>query len=238
MVFCFFIIYHFWLVSVIDRFNAGFSLHPASLDLNDTAKPSAIFEPLSESPSEYATITNTSSVAISSSVHTSSASKCLPESLMEQAMALNLSSPAGPSSKVVPSGLVCLSESPPIPNLYPLASSSSADTLSSRASSLSTRSCQSLDSSDTIESVHCHLLAPDDSQAPSPLTPLVKTQKQESIICSNPFPLPIGVSFDIDMPELNLQTIMCNMFGEDDDDDDDISISGMELTYPEELHTI
>lgn len=222
----------FLLVSVIDCFNPECSLHP-TWELNDTAKSSAAFEPLSELPTEYATITNTSSVAISSTVHTSSASKYLPELSVEQEMTLNLSSPAGPSSKDVSSGLECLSESPAISNLYPSASSSSANTLSSRASSLSTRSRQSLDSSATIESVNCHILTPDDS--PSPLTPLVKAQK--SLICSNPFPSPIGVSFDIDMSELNLQTIMCNMFGEDDDDDD-ISISGMELVYPEELHTI
>jgi hypothetical protein len=107
---------------------------------------------------------------------------------------------------------------------------SRTNTLSSCASSLSTRSLQSLDSSATIGSVNCHLLTPDES--PSPLTPLVKAQKQESLVCSNPFTSPIGVSFDIDMSELNLY----NLF--DEDDDDDISISGMELTYPEESHTI
>ena len=182
-------------------------------------------------------ITNTSSVAISSSVHTSSASKYLPELSLEQEMTLNISSPAVPSSKDVSLGLRCLSESPTgtIPNLYPLASSSSTDTLSSRASSLSTRSRQSLDFSATIESVNCHLLTPDDSCFWA-LTSGVEAQKQESLICSKPFPSPIDVSFDIDKSELNLQAIMCNMLG-DDDDDDDISISGMELVYPEE-HTI
>ena len=106
---------------------------------------------------------------------------------------------------------------------------SSTNTLSSRASSLSTRSLHSLDSSASIESVNCHLLTQDES--PSPHTPLVKVQKQESLICSNLFPSTIGVSFDIDMSELNLQMIMYNLF--DEDNDDDISISGMELTYPE-----
>jgi hypothetical protein len=225
MVFRFIIIL---LISVIDHLNPEFSLHPA-LELNDTVKPSAAFEPLSESPTEYATITDTSSDA----VHTSSTSKYLPELSMKQEMTLNLSSPAGPSNKNVSSGIKCIPESPAIPNLYPLARSSSADTLSSRALSLSTRSRQSPDSSATIENVNCHLLTPDDS--PDSLTPLVKAQKQESLICSNPFPSPFGVSFDIS--ELNLQTIMCNMYGEDDDDDDDddddISISGMELAYPE-----
>jgi hypothetical protein len=187
---------------------------------------SSTFEPRSELPTEYATITNTSSVAISSSVHVASVSKCLPELSMEQT--LNLSSPAGPSSNDVSSSLERLSESPTMPNLPPLASSSSGDTLSSRASSPSPCSRQSLDSSTTIESVDCHLLTPNDPL--SPLTPLDKVEKRES---------PIDVSFfDIDMSELNLQTIMCNMFDGDDDDDDDISISGMELAYPEELHTI
>ena len=107
---------------------------------------------------------------------------------------------------------------------------SSTNTLSSRASSLSTRSLHSLDSSASIESVNCHLLTQDES--PSPHTPLVKVQKQESLICSNLFPSTIGVSFDIDMSELNLQMIMYNLFDEDNNDDD-ISIYGMELTYPE-----
>lgn len=227
--------HYFLLVSVNDCFNPEFSLHP-SLELNDTAKLSANFEPLSESPTEYESITNTSSVAISSSVHTSSASKYLPKRSMEE-MTLNPSSPVSLSSKDVSSssGLECLSESPTIPNLYPLTSSSSTNTLSSRASSLSRRSLQSLDSSAPIEGINCHLLIPDDSLTPP--TPLVKAKKQESLICSNPFPSPIGVSFDINMSELNPQTIMCNMFDEDDDDDD-ISISGMELVYPEESHTI
>lgn len=205
----------------------GFSLHSA-LELNDTAKPSTGSEPLSELPAAYAAITNTSSVAISSSAHTSSAYKCLPEMSMEQT--LNLLSPAGPSSKDVSSGLECLSESPTIPNLPPLASPSGADTLSSRASSPSPHFHQSLDSS-AIESVDSHLLTLDDPL--SPFTSLVKAQKQESLISSNP-----SSFFDIDMSELNLQTIMCNLFDDDDDDDDDISISGMELAYPEELHTI
>ena len=39
------------------------------------------------------------------------------------------------------------------------------------------------------------------------------------------------------MSELNLQTIMSNMFDGDDDDNNNnnISISGMELAYPEEF---
>ena len=222
----------FLLVSIIDWFNPGFSLDPA-LELNNITNPSTTFEPRSELPTQYATITNTSSVTISSSVHAASVSKCLPELSMEQT--LNLSSSAGPSSKDVSSDLKCLSESPTVPNLPPLASSSSGDTLSSRASSPSPCSRQSLDSSATIESVNCHSLTPNDP--PSPLTPPVKVEKRESLICSNPFSSPIDVSFfDIDMSELNLQTIMCNMF-DGDDDDDDISISGMELVYPE-LHTI
>lgn len=221
----------FFLVTVIDCFNPEFSLHPA-LELIDTAKLSATFEPLSELPREYESITNTSSVAIMSNVHTSSASICLPEISIEQETTLNPSSPVSPSSK---DDLECLSESPATLNLYSLASLSSTDTLSSRASSLSTLSVQSLNSSATIESAICRLLTPDDS--PSPLTPLIKAQNQESLICSNPFPSRIGVSFDMDMSELNLQTIMCtNIF--DEDDDDDISISGMELAYPEESHTI
>jgi len=78
------------------------------------------------------------------------------------------------------------------------------------------------------------LLTADDS--PSPLT-LVKAQKQEPLVCSNSFLSPVDVSlFDIDMSELNLQTLMgCNF---EDDDDDDISVSGMELTYPEGLQTV
>ena len=212
----------FFLVTVIDCFNPEFSLHPA-LELIDTAKLSATFEPLSELPREYESITNTSSVAIMSNVHTSSASICLPEISIEQETTLNPSSPVSPSSK---DDLECLSESPATLNLYSLASLSSTDTLSSRASSLSTLSVQSLNSSATIESAICRLL-----------TPLIKAQNQESLICSNPFPSRIGVSFDMDMSELNLQTIMCtNIF--DEDDDDDISISGMELAYPEESHTI
>ena len=224
--------HYFLLVSAIDCFNPEFSVHPA-LELN-IGKPSAVFDPLSESPTEYESITNISSVAISSSVHTLSASKYPPELSVEQKMTLNLSSPA--SSKDVSSGFEGPSESPAILNLYPLTSSSSTDTLSSRASSLSTRSLQSLDSSASIESVNCHLLTPDDTL--SPLTPLVKAQKRESsLIYSKPLSSSIGTFFDMDMSELNLQTIMCNMLDEDDDDDD-ISISGMELTYPEESHTI
>ena len=222
--------HYFLLISVIDRLNPGFSLHHA-LELNDIANSSTTFDPCSELPTDYATITNSSSVAISSSVHAASVSKCLPELSMEQT--LNLSSPASPSSEDVSSGLECLSESPTVANLPPLASSSSGDTLSSRASSPSPCSRQSLDSSATIESVNCHLLTPN-----GPPSPLVKVEKQEPLICSKPFSSPIDVSFfDIDMSELNLQTIMCNMF-DGDDDDDDISISGMELAYPEELHTI
>ena len=111
---------------------------------------------------------------------------------------------------------------------------SSTNTLSSRASM---RSLPSLDSSATIESVNCHLFTPDESLSrASPHTPLVKVQKQESLICSNPSPSPIGASFDVDMSELNLHMIMYNLF--DEDDDDDISISGMELTYPEGSDTI
>ena len=152
----------------------------------------------------------------------------------------NLSSPASTSSKDVSSGLKLLkylSESPTMPNIPPLASLSSGDTLSLRVSSPSpcgpcSPSRQSLDSSSTIKSVNCHLLTPDD-----PFTPLVKVQKQESLICSNPFPSAIDVSFDIDMSESNLQKIMSSMF-DGGDDDDDISISGMELAYPEEFHTI
>lgn len=221
----------FLLVSVIDCFDPEFSLHPAS-ELNDKAKPSAAFEHLSELPPEYESIINTSSVAISTNVHTSSTSKYLPEWSMEQEMRLDLSSPVSLSSKDVSSasGFEYFSESPAIPNLYPLTRSSSTATLSSRASTR-TRSLQSLDSIASIESVNCHLLTPDVS--PSPLTPIVKAQKQESLICSNPFPTPTGVSFG--MSELSLQTITYNMF---DEDDDDISISGMELAYPEESHTI
>lgn len=144
----------------------------------------------------------------------------------------SVSSSTGPSSNDVSCGLEYLSEFPAVPNLYPLSSSSSTDTLYSHASFLSTGSLQSFDSSGASESVACHLLTPNDF--PSPLSPLVKAQKQESLVCSNPFPSPIDVSFDIDMSELNLQTIMCNMV----DDDDDVSISGMELAYPEESHTI
>ena len=79
-------------------------------------------------------------------------------------------------------------------------------------------------------------LPPDDYDSPSPFTPFVGVQKQESLTHSNSFPSSIDVSFDIDMTEFNLQTIMSDMFdGDDDDDDDDISISGMELAYPEEF---
>lgn len=62
-------------------------------------------------------------------------------------------------------------------------------------------------------------------------------ESQEFLFRSNAFPSPIDVSsFDIDMSELDLQTMMSTMYGEDDDDDN--SISAMEFAYPEESHTI
>jgi len=156
----------------------------------------------------------------------------------EHATTPNLSLIAGSSGEDASSGAECPSESISIhrehattPTLSSLASSSSADILCSRNSSPSARSRQSSDSRASLESVNCHLITPDDPL--SPLTPLVKAQKQEPFIHSNPSLSPVDISlFDIN---LNLRTLMGNSKFDDDDDDDDISLAGMELVYPEEI---
>ena len=247
------------LLSVIDRSNLGFSLLPV-LKSNDPMK----IPPASESfpePTKHATVKSIFSVAVSNNEDTTS--KCLSESSMippdnammrdispqstedisltsessemsviltKQTATLNLSLLAGPSSEDLSPDSECISQSPAIPNLSPPTSSSRVNTLSPYNSSPSTRSRQLPDSSASLESVdHRLITTPDDS--PSPLTPPIKVQKQEPFLCSSS---PIDVSFfDIDISELNLQTLMGgNKF---DDDDDDISISGMELVYPEEI---
>ena len=151
----------------------------------------------------------------------------------------------GSCSENASSSSECLSDSPAIATLHATASDpsslatslSSADTLRPRNSSPSAHSPQASDSGASIESVNCHLVTLDDS--PSPFPPSVKTQKQEPLIRSDPSSLPVVVSlFDMDLSNLNLQTLMGNSKfdeGEEDSDDDDISISGMELVYPEEI---
>ncbi|KAF8798831.1 hypothetical protein BYT27DRAFT_7246316 [Phlegmacium glaucopus] len=202
---------------------------------------------LSESPmilTNQATIRDISLHTTSGTEDASSISK-LSETptiiLTEHATPLNLSLLAGSSSEDALSDADCLSGSPSIPTehaitptAFSLASSSSANTLSSRNSSPSARSLQSSDSSASIESVNCLLVTPDDS--PSPLTPPVKSQKQKPFINSNPSLSPIDVSFfDTDLCGLNLRTLIGNSKFDEDDDDDDISVSGMELVYPEEI---
>ena len=231
-------------------FYPGVSLLSA-LELNDVMKPSAT-ESLSKL-TECATITSTSSVPISNNKDAPSTSKCLFESIppahtmmghistdvssnsvsaemptvAEQAMMLNLSSSSGPNSEGTSSGSEYLSESPAIPKLSTLASPSSVDSCSFSSAC----SHQSPDSNASIESIECHLVTPDDS--PSPLTPFVKARKQELLIYSDPLPPPTVASFfDMDISELNLQVLMNNSKF---DDDDDISVSGMELVYPEEI---
>jgi len=153
----------------------------------------------------------------------------MPTMLTEQTATLNLSLPAGPSNEDISPDSECISESLAIPDNSLFTGSSRADTLSPYNSSPSTHSRQSPDSSISVKSVDRRLITSDDS--PYPLTPPIKVQKQEPFLCSSSL---IDVSFfDIDISELNLQTLMGgNKF---DDDDDDISISGMELVYPEEI---